>query len=92
MKLYEYDEIIDTLLDTDGDVDAETGLVFDLTLLDRLEMERNKKIENLILYAAQLTVDAEDIAEYAAKLNARAKAKKAKSDRLKEWLCGEVTR
>ena len=92
MKLYEYNEIIDTLLVTDGEVDAETGLVFDLTLLDRLEMERNEKIENLLLYTAQLSADAEDIAEYAAKLNARAKAKKAKSDRLKEWLCGEVTR
>ena len=92
MKLYEYNEIIDTLLDTDGEVDAETGLVFDLTLLDRLEMERNEKIENLLLYTAQLSADAEDIAEYAAKLNARAKAKKAKSDRIKEWLCGEVTR
>ena len=52
----------------------------------------NEKIENLLLYTAQLSADAEDIAEYAAKLNARAKAKKAKSDRLKEWLCGEVTR
>ncbi len=92
MKIYEYNEIIDTLLETDGDVDTETGLVFDFTLLDRLEMERNEKIENLLLYAAQLTVDAEDISSYAAKLNARAKSKKNKADRLKEWLCGEITR
>ena len=81
MKIYEYNEIIDTLLETDGDVDTETGLVFDFTLLDRLEMERNEKIENLLLYAAQLTVDAEDISSYAAKLNARAKSKKNKADR-----------
>lgn len=92
MKIYEYNELIDALLDADGDVDPETGLVFDLTLLDRLEMERNEKIENLLLYTAQLAADAEDIADYAATLNARAKSKKAKADRLKEWLCGEITR
>ena len=92
MKIYEYDEIIDVLLDTSGDADEETGLVFDVTLLDRLEMNRNEKIENLLLYAAQLTSDAKEISEYATKLTARAKAKTAKADRLKEWLCSELMR
>lgn len=93
MKLYEYNEILDTLLNTDEDgVDQETGVVFDPALLDRLEMERNEKIESLLLYAAQLTADADDIAEYVAKLNARAKAKKTKADSIKKWLCSEINR
>ncbi len=93
MKLYEYNDIIDTLLNTQSDgVDEETGVVFDLTLLDRLEMERNEKIENLLLYAAQLSAEAKNISEYAAKLNSRAKAKKAKAERLREWLIDEIMR
>lgn len=93
MKLYEYDEIIDSLLNTDeGGADAQTGLVFDPALLDRLEMERNEKIENLLLYAAQLETDAKDIGEYADKLSERAKAKKNKAESIREWLCGELLR
>lgn len=93
MKLYEYNEMLDTLLNTDEDgVDKDTGVVFDPALLDRLEMERNEKIESLLLYAAQLTADADDIAEYVAKLNARAKAKNTKAASIKEWLCSEINR
>ena len=93
MNLYEYNDIIDTLLNTESDgVDEETGVVYDLTLLDRLEMERNEKIENILLYAAQLNTDAKNISEYVAKLNSRAKAKKAKAERLTEWLISEITR
>lgn len=93
MKLYEYDDLIDTLLGMDEEgIDGETGLVFDVTLLDKLEMERGEKIENLLLYTAQLTADAEDISDYIAKLTARAKAKKDKADSLKKWLADEITR
>lgn len=93
MKIYEYNEIIDSLLSIgETEIDEETGLVFDVTLLDKLEMERNEKIENLLLYAAQLKADAEDIEDYASSLNIRAKAKKIKSERIKDWLCEEITR
>ena len=93
MKIYEYNEMIDALLGMDEDgVDEETGVVFDVTLLDRLEMERGEKLENLLLYAAQLTADADEIKAYISKLSARATAKKDKADRLKEWLVGELTR
>lgn len=93
MRLYEYNEILDKILGaTDGDIDEETGLVLDYSLLDRLEMERNEKIENLLLYAAQLSTDAADLSEYAAKLTARAKAKKNKAESIKEWLTTELSR
>lgn len=93
MKLYEYNEIIDTLLGMDEEgVDGETGLVFDVTLLDKLEMKRKDKIENLLLFTAQLDADAEDIEDYISKLKVRAKAKKNKADSLKDWLAEEITR
>lgn len=93
MKIYEYNEIIDTLLGMDEDgIDEETGLVFDVTLLDKLEMDRKDKLENLLLYTAQLLADAVEIERYAAKLTTRAKSKKNKAERLKEWLTTELTR
>ena len=89
MKLYEYDEIIETLYraqeSADG-VDSETGMVFDITLLDALEMERDKKIENALLYAEQLKADANEISGYAKRLTERAQAKKNTAESIKQWL------
>lgn len=93
MKLYEYNEIIDSLLNTDEDgVDKETGIVFDPNVLDTLEMERNEKIESLLLYAEQLAADAKEIDEYIKNLQTRAKAKKNKADGIKTWLIDEIRR
>lgn len=93
MKLYEYNDVIDALLNTDADgVDTETGIVFDPVVLDKLEMERNEKIENLLLYAEQLAADAKNIDEYVKNLTARAKAKKNKADGIKQWLITEIQR
>ncbi len=93
MKLYEYDEIIETLYraeKSEDGVDAETGMVFDITLLDALEMERDKKIENALLYAEQLKADADDISEYAKRLTERARAKKNTAESIKQWLISRM--
>lgn len=89
MKLYEYDDIIETLYraqESEDGVDDETGMVFDITLLDQLEMERDKKIESALLYAKQLEADAGEISDYIKRLTARAKAKKNAAESIKNWL------
>lgn len=89
MKLYEYDDVISTLYragETDEGIDPETGLVYDITLLDQLEMERDKKIENALLYAEQLKADAAEIDAYAKRLSERARAKKNTADSIKNYI------
>lgn len=89
MKIYEYDEILESLYraqESEDGVDGETGMVFDITLLDQLEMERDKKIENVLLYAKQLSADANAIEDYIKDRQAIAKAKRNTADRLKNWL------
>lgn len=89
MKLYEYDDIIATLYraaENEEGIDPETGMVFDVAKLDALEMERNRKIENTLLYAAQLQADADEINDYARRLKERAKAKENTIYSLKQWI------
>lgn len=89
MKVYEYDEIIETLYraaSNEEGIDPETGMVFDVSLLDKLEMERDAKIENALLYAEQLKADEKEINDYVKRLSERAKAKKRAADNIKAWL------
>lgn len=89
MKIYEYDDIIATLYraaENEDGIDTETGMVYDVTQLDALEMERDKKIENVLLYAKQLTADAKAIEDYIKDRQAVARAKKNTAERLKNWL------
>lgn len=93
MKLYEYDDIIETLYRAaeNGDgIDPETGMVFDITQLDALEMERDKKIENVLLYAEQQKAEAKEIDEYIKRLQARSRAKKNTAESIKEWLISRM--
>lgn len=93
MKLYEYDDIIATLYraaDNEDGIDPETGMVFDVTKLDALEMERDKKIENALLYEEQQKSEAREIDEYIKRLKARADAKKHTADSIKKWLIGRM--
>lgn len=93
MKLYEYDEIIETLYraqESEDGVDGETGMIYDITLLDQLEMERDKKIENALLYAEQLKADADEIGDYVKRLNERAKAKKNTAESIKNYIIARM--
>jgi outer membrane murein-binding lipoprotein Lpp len=80
MTLYEIDKAI---LEC---VDLETGEIVDGEALSALQMERDRKIENVALWVKDLRAEAEAIANEVRALNARKKAAEEKEERLKEWL------
>lgn len=84
MTLYEIDEEIQELL---SEVDPETGeLITDYAALDALLMEREAKIENIVLFIKDLSSDVRELkAEEAALAERRKKAEK-KAERLREYV------
>lgn len=84
MTLYEIDEEIQELL---SEVDPETGeLITDYEALDALLMERETKIENIVLFIKNLSSDVRELkAEEAALAERRKKAEK-KAERLREYV------
>lgn len=84
MTLYEIDEGIQELL---SEVDPETGeLITDYGALDALLMERETKIENIVLFIKNLSSDVRELkAEEAALAERRKKAEK-KAERLREYV------
>lgn len=84
MTLYEIDEEIQELL---SEVDPETGeLITDYVALDALLMEREAKIENIVLFIKNLSSDVRELkAEEAALAERRKKAEK-KAERLREYV------
>lgn len=81
MKIYEYDEQMADCLN------EETG-EFDLETFERLQMEKQAKLENLILYMKELKAGAEALGKEVATLQARKKACENKAERIKEFLLG----
>ena len=84
MTLYEVDAGIQELL---SEVDPETGeLITDYEALDALLMERETKIENIVLFIKNLSSDVRELkAEEAALAERRKKAEK-KAERLREYV------
>lgn len=82
MKLYEIEEAIMDVFD------PETGEILDEDKLARLEMERDKKIENIALYIKNLESDAEQIKAEKNALAAREKSAKNKAESLRMFLSG----
>lgn len=84
MTLYEIDAGIQELL---SEVDPETGeLITDYEALDALFMEREAKIENIVLFIKNLSSDVRELkAEEAALAERRKKAEK-KAERLREYV------
>lgn len=84
MTLYEIDEEIQELL---SEVDPETGeLIMDYAALDALLMEREAKIENIVLFIKNLSSDVRELkAEESALAERRKKAEK-KVERLREYV------
>ena len=74
--------------------DLETGEIIDQTKLDALQMERERKLENVALWVKDLRAEAEAIGNEVQALNARKKAAERKAEALKTWLgealAGEV--
>lgn len=84
MTLYEIDAGIQELL---SETDPETGeLITDYAALDALLMEREAKIENIVLFIKNLSSDVRELkAEEAALAERRKKAEK-KAERLREYV------
>lgn len=80
MSIYDIDSAIVSL------IDAETGEISDEEAFDALQMERDKKVENIGLYFKDLTAEAKAIKEEEASLAARRKAVENKAERLKHLL------
>lgn len=80
MKLYEIDnEILEC-------IDMETGEVIDAEKLDALNMERDSKIENVVLWIKDLKAEAEAIKAEKLALAERQKVAENKVESLKKWV------
>lgn len=80
MTLYEIDsEILNC-------VDSETGEIIDAEKLIELSMERDRKLENVILWVKNLESDAEQMKAERDSLDKRMKSALAKAEWLKKWL------
>lgn len=66
-------------------VDMETGEIIDESRLDALEMEREKKIESVILWRKDILAEMEAVKAEAKKLSDRGKSLEKKAEQLKGW-------
>lgn len=82
MTLYEIAEEIMNVFD------PETGEILDEQKLASLEMEHNKKVENIALYIKNLESDAEQIKAEKNALATREKRAKNKAESLRKYLSG----
>lgn len=80
MTIFEIDEAI---LEC---VDLETGEIIDAERLDALQMERDKKIENVALWQKECIAEADAIAAEIRKLQARKASAERKAESLKSYL------
>lgn len=84
MTLYEIDAGIQGLL---SEVDPETGeLITDYEALDALLMERETKIENIVLFIKNLSSDVRELKAEEAALAERRKKVEKKAERLREYV------
>lgn len=72
-------------------IDLETGEIIDIEQLERLQIERDAKIENVICWIKNLESDAIAIKAEAKNLTERAKAAETKAEDLKIWLSGALS-
>ncbi|WP_293828446.1 siphovirus Gp157 family protein [uncultured Phascolarctobacterium sp.] len=88
MKLFDIDERLAACvkLDESRVVDTESGEIIDLEAIAALEMERDKKIENLGCWYKNLLAEAEALKAQKNAFAEREKAKKAAAESLKGFL------
>lgn len=80
MTIYEIDQAIMEC------VDLETGEIIDTEQLDRLQMEREKKLENVACWIKDLKAEAEALKAEKQALAERQKVAENKAESLKKWL------
>ena len=88
MKLFDIDEKLAACVKFDESrvVDTESGEIIDLEAIAALEMERDKKIENLGCWYKNLLADAEALKAQKNAFAEREKAAKAKAESLRGFL------
>jgi len=84
MKLYEIDEQIAAC------TDPGTGEVVDIERLIALNMERERKLENVALWVKDLTAEAKAIREEEKALAERRRSAEIRAESLKRWLLENV--
>ena len=80
MTIYEIDKAIMNC------VDAETGEIIDTEQLDKLQMEREKKLENVACWIKDLKAEAEALKNEKQALAERQRVAENKAESLKKWL------
>ena len=80
MKLYEIDTAIENL------IDKETGEILDFEQFEQLQMDRDKKLENIALWIKNLTANADMIKAEKNALAARENVVQNKANNLKGYL------
>lgn len=80
MTIYEIDQAIMEC------VDLETGEIIDTEQLDKLQMEREKKLENVACWIKDLKAEAEALKAEKQALAERQKVAENKAESLKKWL------
>ena len=80
MTIYEIDKAIMEC------VDAETGEIIDTDQLDKLQMERDAKIENVALWIKDLKAEVEALKDEKMAFAERQKVAENKMESLKKWL------
>ena len=79
-------EINKSLMMYHMDIDPETGEWLNEDELTNLEMERDEKIENMLLWAKNIRAEASAIKEESVKLNDRYKRKEHKAEKIEEYV------
>ena len=80
MTIYEIDQAIMEC------VDLETGEIIDIDKLNELEIEREKKLENVACWIKDLKAEAEALKNEKQALAERQKVAENKAESLKKWL------
>lgn len=80
MTIYEIDQAIMEC------VDLETGEIIDTEQLNKLQMEREKKLENVACWIKDLKAEAEALKAEKQSLAERQKVAENKAESLKKWL------
>lgn len=83
MTLY---ELTQAMANFDFDIDDETGEILNADELDQLEMDRNEKLKNCVLYYKNLKAEAEALKAEKQALAKRQQAAERKAERMKEYL------
>ena len=79
-------EINNSIANFEPEVDEDTGELLNGDLLDRLNMDRDAKIESICLYIKNLDAEATAIKSEKQSLDERQKQKERKRDSLKKYL------